>query len=195
MPSKKYNGNSPLGGSRIEGFADVELEVAKRSPKQSLTTGLVQTHNGAIHAPKRRRRRGGAGGSTHPWKVSDASTTSEAGVWEPKIRVYGHSLGNYPKEFGGTLYWFTISVQEDTQFVLAQKNIGATLISNEPGEVSEENPDGDSAWELATNSYPIATVFADPIEKQINIGQLAFTRLGYVPGCVNGVIGRVIVAV
>ena len=69
MPSKKYNGNSPLGGTRLEGFADVELEVAKRSPKQSLTTGLVQTHNGAIHAPKRRRRtsRGTSAGCV-PWK-------------------------------------------------------------------------------------------------------------------------------
>jgi hypothetical protein len=137
---------------------------------------------------------GGGGGSDHPWKVTDVSTTV-GGVWTPKIRVYGHSLGNYPTEFGGTLYWFSLNVEANTQFVLAQKNIGATLISNEPGSVSEENPNGDSAWELATGSYPIATVFADPIKKQINIGQLAFTRLSYVPGCINGAIGRVIVAV
>lgn len=59
MPSKKYNGNSPLGSTRLQGsgsLADAELEIAKRTPKQSMTTGLIQTPSGAIHAPKRTRR-------------------------------------------------------------------------------------------------------------------------------------------
>ena len=195
MPSKKYNGNSPLDGARLDGFADAELEIARRTPKQAMTTGLVQTPSGAIHTPKRRRRRSSSATTDHPWKVEDISTTSEGGEWLPKIRVYGHSLGSYPTEFGGTLYWFTRTVEADTQFVLAINYLGASLISSEAGDVSEENPNGDSDWELATNSYPIATVFADSTDKQILIGQLAFTRLGRVAGCVNGAAEQVIVAV
>jgi hypothetical protein len=56
MPSKKYNGNTPLGSLRLGSLSDVELEVAKRTPKQAMTTGVVQTHNGSFHTPKRRQR-------------------------------------------------------------------------------------------------------------------------------------------
>ena len=56
MPSKKYNGNTPLGSLRLGSLSDVELEVAKRTPKQAMTTGVVQTHNGSFHTPRRRQR-------------------------------------------------------------------------------------------------------------------------------------------
>jgi hypothetical protein len=56
MPSKKYNGNTPLGSLRLGSLSDVELEVARRTPKQAMTTGVVQTHNGSFHTPKRRQR-------------------------------------------------------------------------------------------------------------------------------------------
>jgi len=61
MPSKSRNGNSPLGFTKLDGaggFARTELEISKRTPKQSMTTGLIQTPSGAIHAPKRRRKAG-----------------------------------------------------------------------------------------------------------------------------------------
>ena len=76
MPSKSRNGNSPLGNTRLEGaggFARTELEISKRTPKQSMTSGLIQTPSGAIHAPKRRRK---GGGTTVPCQLGRVSVDS-----------------------------------------------------------------------------------------------------------------------
>lgn len=78
MPSKKYNGNSPLGGARLTSFSDVEREVAKRTPRQSMTTGVVQTHNGSMHAPKRTRRV--TAGTSSPWGIRLTQDT-ETELW------------------------------------------------------------------------------------------------------------------
>ena len=86
MPSKKYNGNSPLGGVRLEGsgsLAGAELEIAKRTPKQAMTTGLIQTHNGAIHTPKRNRR------------VASTSTSCILGKLLPDTENSTESLPKY----------------------------------------------------------------------------------------------------
>ena len=81
MPSKKYNGNAPLGSTRLQGsgsLADAELEIAKRTPKQSMTTGLIQTPSGAIHAPKRTRRV--TAGTSSPWSIRLTQDT-ETELW------------------------------------------------------------------------------------------------------------------
>jgi len=86
MPSKSRNGNSPLGHTRLEGdggFARTELEISKRTPKQSMTSGLIQTPSGAIHAPKRRRKGGGTTTST-PWRIR-LSQDAEDDLWYATI--------------------------------------------------------------------------------------------------------------
>ena len=74
MPSKNYNGNNPLGRSRIKpngldpsgAFAKVETAIGRLQPSLSLQTGSMQLPNGRVQRPKRARRGGGA----NPWKVS-----------------------------------------------------------------------------------------------------------------------------
>ncbi len=91
MPSKSRNGNSPLGNTRLEGaggFARTELEISKRTPKQSMTSGLIQTPSGAIHAPKRRRK---GGGTTVPCQLGRVSVDSENST--PSVTKYKINAG------------------------------------------------------------------------------------------------------
>ena len=90
MPSKSRNGNSPLGNTRLEGaggFARTELEISKRTPKQSMTSGLIQTPSGAIHAPKRRRKGGGTTVPCQLGRVSVDSVNSTPSVTKYKINA------------------------------------------------------------------------------------------------------------
>ena len=87
MPSKKYNGNTPLGSLRLGSLSDVELEVAKRTPKQAMTTGVVQTHNGTFHTPKRRQRATTTSSGCIPWKPRIVDERVE-GAEDPDYKLY-----------------------------------------------------------------------------------------------------------
>tara|TARA_Y100000593_G_scaffold87528_1_gene168108 strand:+ start:180 stop:824 length:645 start_codon:yes stop_codon:yes gene_type:complete len=63
MPSKKFNGNAPFGADKITSEKGVDSALARlsnqiltRSPKQSMTAGSKQTHNGIFLEPKRFKR-------------------------------------------------------------------------------------------------------------------------------------------
>ena len=155
MPSKKYNGNSPLGGTRLEGFADVELEVAKRSPKQSLTTGLVQTHNGAIHAPKRRRRtsRGTATGCV-PWKPTLVNTgTTE--VPNYKLRLAPGTINGVINSAWNDLVDVADPVDaDDLNYIIATVTFSSRQVSSIAYSTSASIPSGDDLNPIAEESFP-----------------------------------------
>jgi hypothetical protein len=192
MPSKKYNGNSPLDGSRLDGFADAELEIARRTPLQALSTGVVQTPNGAIHVPKRRRRSRGSSSIDHPWKVTDISTTSEGGVFEPRVTIgrqtqlnvtdYSTSPPSPPRGYS------------DIGFDLAELGgEDAYAVVSTIGDVSFQNSADYDAGNIdfgGASVYPIAKiVFGD---NSISIKQYVYTYLGLFDGCINGTSGQVI---
>ena len=156
MPSKKYNGNSPLGGTRLEGFADVELEVAKRSPKQSLTTGLVQTHNGAIHAPKRRRRtsRGTAATGCVQWKPTLVNTgTTEAPNY--KLRLAPGTINGVINSAWNDLVDVTDPVDADgLNYIIATVTFTDKQVTSIDYTVSGTLPDGDELNPITEESLP-----------------------------------------
>ena len=153
MPSKKYNGNSPLGGTRLEGFADVELEVAKRSPKQSLTTGLVQTHNGAIHAPKRRRRtsRGTSAGCV-PWKPTLVGNANDG----YSIRLNAGTInGVINANWDTPISVSTTDIQNSTTlYILAVVNLTDNVTTSITYEITSTLPDGDDLDPAKKGSLP-----------------------------------------
>ena len=212
MPSKKYNGNSPLGGSRIEGFADVELEVAKRSPKQSLTTGLVQTHNGAIHAPKRRRRTSSRGsGFPHPWPITDTSYIDDNGDWIPTITVTTHSFDDYttaPPSLGTGLTGSGIFVgsqndEPDSGYLI----ISPTIVTDEETNITTlEWPFSGfgiiSAEEYealeSTLDVPIVVIGSYSVNQGLqvlSIRQFVYTRVGLRIGCWNGLAAPILMPI
>lgn len=76
MPSKNINGNNPLGGGRLDltnglrsTLEDLSREIGMRTPQQSMTSGKIQTLNGTIHAPKRRKSGGGGTTIEYPLEV------------------------------------------------------------------------------------------------------------------------------
>jgi hypothetical protein len=89
MPSKNYNGNNPLGRSRIKpngldpsgAFAKVETAIGRLQPSLSLQTGSMQLPNGRVQKPKRARRVGG-GATTTYWKLS---TFKDGEVWKYRV--------------------------------------------------------------------------------------------------------------
>jgi len=199
MPSKKYNGNSPLQGLRLGSFADVELEVAKRSPRQALTTGVLQTPSGAIHTPKRRRR--SKAGTTHPWRVS---LSSDAGNYTARI-------------LEGRIFDGLLSVNEiafDTQVV---DGVAQAVGQNSPVDVNDVvcikytyAADGNPAtikftvqpagvdfadWEATEETgdpavvtatfYPLAKI-VDKDDSTLEVQQMATSHLVVVPICYNG---------
>lgn len=192
MPSKKYNGNSPLDGARLDGFADAELEIARRSPKQSMTAGLVQTPNGAIHAPKRRRRASRGSSFDHPWKVTDISTTSEGGVFEPRVTIgrqtqlnvtdYSANPPSPPRGYS------------DTSFDLAElAGENAYAVVDTAGNVSFQNSSDYDAGDIDFGGvfvYPIAKIIL--YSDRMKIRQYVYTYLGLFDGCINGTSGQVI---
>ena len=83
MPSKNYNGNNPLGRSRIKpngldpsgAFAKVETAIGRLQPSLSLQTGSMQLPNGRVQKPKPKRAR--RGGATTPCQLGRIGVDSE----------------------------------------------------------------------------------------------------------------------
>ena len=224
MPSKKYNGNSPLGGSKIDGFADAELEIARRTPLQALSTGIVQTPNGAIHTPKRRRRRGGSASTDfdHPWRCYIVSR-SIAGEVTKGVRVNTSEFADFTQQpptydqrgyFGSESFYFAESEESfsSTIVLLAayehpDDDISIPkewIWSNTPVLVSNlENPanqDSMSDYDaLTVPTYPIGfTNYTPATETQpssLTVRTLVFTHLGLVSGCINGESSKILVPV
>lgn len=175
MPSKKYNGNSPLDGTRLDGFADAELEIARRSPKQSLTAGLVQTPSGAIHAPKRRRRRSSAATTTHPWKVTVSQAEDET-YFATVLRSYfvnpsdGGVLQNNP--FSTSL----IDEIEELSVIYLEGTVTAFSPVPKYATLVDYND-----LPATTRTYPLAYIGNDYAVVQNVTG-----NLGYITACVNG---------
>jgi len=208
MPSKKYNGNSPLQGLRLGSFADVELEVAKRSPRQALTTGVLQTPSGAIHTPKRRRRSraGAAETEWRPWECR-ASTTTIDNILKNKLVVRKGKFGDYTAMPPTGIA--SLSSAGTSTFVFdrdgTSKSYSVCLVANyeipEPGEpeqwvwsddaivLSHEAeagvPNATTEYEDEERPvYPIASIRVT--DDDIRIRQLVYTNLGLVNGCFNG---------
>ena len=190
MPSKKYNGNSPLQGLRLGSFADAELEIAKRSPRQALTTGVLQTPSGAIHTPKRRRRsRAGASTADHPWKVS--VTTNEDNTRTATI-ITSQLLDLSDKSPSGlTLGSTTKDVPDGSCYVFLFRNSDGTWSSDPQIATSS---DYFSTAELTDwgnyYKYPLAFISSSSLVRQGALG-----RLGVIESCVNGKIGNQIIGV
>ncbi len=155
MPSKKYNGNSPLNGARLGGFADAELEIARRSPKQSMTTGLVQTPNGAIHAPKRRRRtsRGSSTGCI-PWKPTVVNT-SETEVPNYKIRLSPGTINGVINPAWNDLVNVTDPVDaDDLNYIIANVTFTSRQVTSITYSTSATIPSGNDLNPIAEESFP-----------------------------------------
>jgi len=156
MPSKKYNGNSPLDGARLGGFADAELEIARRSPKQSMTAGLVQTPNGAIHAPKRRRRTsGGSSTGCIPWKPRLANTgTAESPTYEITLNA-GTINGVINPNYSTGISVSTADIQNGTTlYILAVVNLTDNVTTSITYEVTSTLPDGDDLDPASKGALP-----------------------------------------
>jgi hypothetical protein len=225
MPSKKYNGNSPLGGSKIDGFADAELEIAKRSPRQALTTGVIQTPSGAIHTPKRRRKSVSSSASTdfdHPWRCYIASRLI-AGELTEGLRVNTSEFADFTQQpptydqsyiYGREEFYFAESEEffSSTIVLLASYDHPDDDISipkewiwdNIPVLVSNiENPanqDSMSDYEaLTVPTYPIGFVKYSPATEtqpsSLTARSLVFTHLGLVAGCIDGEFSKILIPV
>jgi hypothetical protein len=149
MPSKKYNGNTPLGSLRLGSLSDVELEVAKRTPKQAMTTGVVQTHNGSFHTPKRRQR---ATKANTPWKVS--ITKDKDGVYKATINegVIYEGLLDLSKmvfEIEGA------GAEEKT------KGQGSVVVGNDVVCILYTYEEGDTPAKLEFSVFPSGVDFAE----------------------------------
>lgn len=100
MPSKRINGNNPLRvdlqNNSLQGaFADMSNEVARRTPRQGMTAGSIQVHNGVFHVPKRRRI---TSGKRHAFQIYSLNTQEgtckvETGVVNEKNIWLGLSAG------------------------------------------------------------------------------------------------------
>jgi hypothetical protein len=186
MPSKKYNGNSPLGGSKIDGFADAELQIARRTPLQALSTGIVQTPNGAIHTPKRRRR-SKAGTSSHPWKVSvitNEDNTRTATIITSQLLDLSDknpswlSLGSTSKDVpDGNCYVFLYRTSAGTWSSFPQ------VATSEDYSATTDATDWGNFYK-----YPLAYISSSSEIKQVALGHLAV-----IESCVNGKIGNQII--
>lgn len=189
MPSKKYNGNSPLQGARLGSFADAEIEIARRSPRQALTTGVLQTPSGAIHTPKRRRRSRASSTASHPWKVSvvtNEDNTRTATIITSQLldlsvkSPSGLTLGSTTKDVpDGSCYVFLFRYSDGTWSSDPQIATASDYFS-----IAELTDWGNYY------KYPLAF-----ISTSSKVSQGALGRLGVIESCVNGKIGNQIIGV
>lgn len=157
MPSKKYNGNSPLQGARLGSLADAELEIAKRSPKQSLTTGVIQTPSGAIHTPKRRRRSkaGVATTGCTPWKPTLTNTgTAESPAYKITLNA-GTINGVINSNYSTGISVSTTDIQNSvTLYIIAIVNLTDNVTTSISYEVTPTLPDGDELDPASKGALP-----------------------------------------
>ena len=217
MPSKKYNGNSPLQGARLGSFADAELEIAKRSPRQALTTGVLQTPSGAIHTPKRRRR-SRAGTSSHPWKVSLKEITDDdeviftvlahtfadfrGGTLSPTPRgnLFGSSTLPIPLSdlttTGAYVFLGAVDLNTDEELPADWRWDSQPAIATPTNYETEEPPSSPIRQYGANPKYPIASVVPNISSANgFSIVQSTYTSLGLFQGCINGVASDILATV
>ena len=139
---------------------------------------------------------GGGGGDgedfDHPWKVSDVSTTSEEGVWTPKIGILRHRFGDYqtqPPSGGGSLSVTTTDLSKEAtdgyvflRLTYDQEKKKWTW-SSYPSLVTAEDYE---ALQTSSPIYLVARYTVATVSKTVLITQYTYSRLGLISGCFNG---------
>jgi len=145
MPSKKYNGQNPLGARRSQSFAQIEQQVGRLQPAISLQSGSLQTPNGRIPTQKRFVSGGSAAAAgCVPWKPTLVNTST--------TEVPNYKLRLNPGTINGVINpnWNTaISVSttdienSNTLYILAVVNLTDNVTTSITYEVTPTLPAGD----------------------------------------------------
>ena len=217
MPSKSKRGASPLGSVKLQGsnrldtssaFARTELEMSRRTPLQSMTTGAIQLPGGRMHVPKRRQRGRGGGGGPFPWKASLSSVEGVytvsvtegylfAGLLNPERITFETEEGedNY-EDFAVEVvandvvcikYTYATTEPAVDAFVTIEAVAGGTDFATfDPTEDDGEDPPVTTA-----SFYPLAKVIdTGEVDADNNaifeLEQMARNHLALVTLCVNG---------
>ena len=204
MRSKRYNGNSPLQGNRLEGkkgvntsdaFARTETEISKRTPRQSMTSGSLATPNGVFHAPKRFQK--ATADSTAPWRVRISSDGGDPATWtasvtEGEIVDAINSVTKLTFEEGED---FSVAVVEDDVVCIKYNySDGAITIDvlndgESPNQFTPIIDDGGDPATVTGSLYPLAKIIntADPADDPVlTVRQLARSNLKKTTVCING---------